>query len=73
MRPVDTVNNRAAMFILCSSWIPINQYLVPARVNKWVSNLEEKFGSVRNVELRNRGLVFAGAALERLFFLRWGQ
>jgi hypothetical protein len=35
----------------------------------WISNLEEEFGGIRNVELRDRGLVFAGATLERLFFL----
>ena len=38
-----------------------------------ISNLEEKFGSIRNVELRDRGLVFAGATFERLFFLRQGS
>ena len=58
------------MFILCNSWIPISQCWVLAWVSGWISNLEEKFGSIRNIELGNRGLVFAGATLERLFFLR---
>ena len=54
MRPVDTANSRAAMFILCNSWISINQCWVFPSVDGWTSNLEEKLGSIRNAELRNR-------------------
>ena len=57
------------MFILCSSYILISQHRILLRMRVWISNLEEKLGSIRNVELRDRGLVFAGAAFERLFFL----
>lgn len=57
------------MFILCSSYILVSQYQVPSQMTVWISNLEEKFGGIRNVELRDRSLVFAGATFERLFFL----
>ena len=57
------------MFILCSSYILVSQHQVLSQMTVWISNLEEKFGGIRNVELRDRSFVFAGATFKRLFFL----